>query len=224
MTEVSESEGYIPYTLATVEKPCHTWYKTVGNLRSGVRPLLIIHGGPGLSHDYLSSLTDLAHPPYNIPLIFYDQIGNGRSTHLPEKLRDYAFWNEQLFLDELTVVLRHLSINRDYDLLGHSWGGMMGSTHAARQPLGLRHLILVGTPVSGAAWTSAYRRYRDEMPPRYREVLERPRAFGETDSPEYEEAIGAFMYQHMFNESAYPIEVSKSFEYGGGDPTVILSA
>ena len=224
MSDTRVLEGYIPYNPATAGKPCRTWYKTFGNIESGARPLLVVHGGPGLSNDYLLPLSELANAPYNIPLIFYDQIGNGRSTHLPEKMLDYAFWNEQLFLDELTALLAHLGISGDYDLLGHSWGGMLGSTHAARQPLGLRRLVLVGTPVSGSALTSAYRQYRNEMPPGYREVLERPRIIGQTDSPEYIEAIGAFMYKHMFNQDPFPNEVSKSFGYAEEDPTVIISS
>jgi proline-specific peptidase len=224
MAGTASTEGYVPYTPATAGKPCQTWFKTVGDLKSGVRPLVIVHGGPGVVHDYLLPLCDLAQEPYNIPLIFYDQIGNGRSTCLPEKLRDYSFWNEQLFLDELTALLTHLGVAGDYDLLGHSWGGMLGSSHAARQPLGLRRLVLTGTPVSGAAWTEAYRRYRDQMPPKYREILERPRSFGEKDTPEYEEAIGAFLYKHMFGWDSYPPEVLKTFEYGAKEPTVGLSS
>ena len=41
-------------------------------------PLLVIHGGPGLSHDYMEShLMDLAK---NHMLIFYDQRGCGESS------------------------------------------------------------------------------------------------------------------------------------------------
>ena len=77
MTVPTVVEGHVPYTPATAGKPCQTWFKTVGNMQSGVRPLVIVHGGPGLSHDYLLSLMDLASAPHNIPLMFYDQIGNG---------------------------------------------------------------------------------------------------------------------------------------------------
>lgn len=220
---IPTTEGYVDYTPYTAGKPCQTWYKIHGDLKSGGRPLVIAHGGPGLSHDYMLSLTDLAQAPYHIPLIFYDQIGCGRSTALREKYRDYSFWNEQLFLDELTAVLTQLGIQDDYDLLGHSWGGMLSSTHAARQPLGLRRLCLVGTPVSGTAWTTAYQRYREAMPEPHREVLLRPREFGVEDTPEYKEAIGAFMEKHMCRLNPMPAECLKSFEYGEKDPTVTMS-
>lgn len=220
---IPATEGYIDYTPSTVGKRCQTWYKAYGDLKSGGRPLVIAHGGPGLSHDYMVSLTDLAQAPYNIPLVFYDQIGSGRSTALPEKFRDYGFWNEQLFLDELTALLTQLGIQGDYDLLGHSWGGMLSSTHAARQPLGLRRLCLVGTPVSSAAWSKAYRRYREGVPEQQKEVLMRPREFGVDDTPEYKEAIGAFMEKHMCGISPMPAECEKSFAFADKDPTVLLS-
>ena len=120
-------------------------------------------------------------------------------------------------------MLVHLGIDGEYDLLGHSWGGMLSSTHAARQPLGLRRLILAGTPVSSTAWATAYYRYRDQMPTEYREILERPLGFDDEETPEYKEAMAKFMHKHMFGQDPYPSEVTKSFEYGEKDPTVILS-
>ena len=80
---------------------------------------------------------------YSIPVVFYDQLGNGDSTHLPEKVGDAgSFWTEQLFLDELDNLLRHLGIQDDYSVIGHSWGGMLAARHAARRPKGLRRLII----------------------------------------------------------------------------------
>lgn len=39
----------------TIEgKAYQTWYKVFGNLKSTDRtPLVILHGGPGFSHDYM---------------------------------------------------------------------------------------------------------------------------------------------------------------------------
>ena len=63
---------------------------------------------------------------FDIPLILYDQIGNGLSTHLPEKKGDEEFWTEDLFHRELENLLAALKLDESgYDLIGHSWGGMM---------------------------------------------------------------------------------------------------
>ncbi|MDP1293891.1 alpha/beta fold hydrolase, partial [Klebsiella variicola] len=69
-------------------------------------------------------------------VINYDQLGNGRSTHLPDK--DPSFWTVGLFLEELNNLLQHLEISDNYAILGQSWGGMLGSEHAILQPKGLR--------------------------------------------------------------------------------------
>jgi L-proline amide hydrolase len=44
---------------------------------------------------------------FDVPLVFYDQIGNGLSMHLPEKKGDEEFWTDDLFHAELTNLLRN---------------------------------------------------------------------------------------------------------------------
>lgn len=223
MADVLFTDGFMDYTPAAAGKACQTWYRVYGDLKSGVRPLVVVHGGPGLSHDYMDTIADLAAPLHNLPVIFYDQIGCGRSTKLPEKYRDYSFWNEQLFLDELSSLLSHLNIQGNYDLLGNSWGGMLGATHAARQPQGLKRLVLSGTPSSAAAWSNAYRRYRERMPEPQRTILKQPRDFDTEDTPEYNEAIEMFFTRHVVNVVPTPPGFLRSFEFQAKDPTVAHS-
>ncbi|KAJ8483332.1 hypothetical protein ONZ51_g4803 [Trametes cubensis] len=129
-------------------KPCETWYQVYGNLKSGVTPVVALHGGPGSTHHYILSLIDL-WTKYSIPIVFYDQLGNGKSTHLPEKTGDAgSFWTEELFLDELDNLLRHLGIQDEYVILGQSWGGMLAARHATRQPKGLKRLVISDSPAS----------------------------------------------------------------------------
>ena len=68
------------------------------------------------------------------PVVHYDQIGNGRSTHLPDK--PAGFWTPGLFLDELANLLDRLGIAGDYHLFGQSWGGMLGRRARRRRPAG----------------------------------------------------------------------------------------
>lgn len=129
-------------------KPCQTWYQVYGDLKSDKTPVVAIHGGPGSTHHYILSMVDL-FAIYGIPIVFYDQLGNGNSTHLPEKSGDAgSFWTEQLFLDELDNLLRHLGIQDNYSLLGQSWGGMLASRHASRRPKGLQRLIISDSPAN----------------------------------------------------------------------------
>ena len=121
------SEGFAPFG------EWQSWYRITGDLHSGKPPLIIVHGGPGCTHDYVDSLKHLA--PSGRAVIHYDQLGNGRSTRLPGKGAD--FWTVDLFIAELNNLVSHLGMT-DYHLFGQSWGGMLGAEHAITQPAGLR--------------------------------------------------------------------------------------
>ncbi|KAI0303706.1 hypothetical protein B0F90DRAFT_1614363, partial [Multifurca ochricompacta] len=61
-------------------------------------PLICLRGGPGAVHTYLTPLQDLSSA-YDIPVILYGQVGNGRSTHLQEV--DISVLTEFRFFAEL---------------------------------------------------------------------------------------------------------------------------
>jgi proline-specific peptidase len=97
-----------------------TWYYIVGNGEEpGKFPLLVLHGGPGASHDYLEPLEALANTGRRV--IFYDQLGGGNSSHP----HNPSMWSVELFVEELGAVRKALSLDRLH-LLGQSWGGVLG--------------------------------------------------------------------------------------------------
>ncbi|TFY60558.1 hypothetical protein EVG20_g7376 [Dentipellis fragilis] len=150
---MSESTGFIEFSY---QGECHlTWYKLIGTISpTSSRPLVVLHGGPGLSHTYLSPHARL-HEQLGIPIIFYDQLGcGGRSTHLADK--SPSFWTIDLFLAELDNVLAHFGIADDFDLLGHAWGGVLAVEYAmSRSPGRLKHLVIADTPASMKLWKEA---------------------------------------------------------------------
>lgn len=146
MTTAPIRELQIPYQPTGTDKPGFTYTKVVGDLSTRKKlPLIVLHGGPGSTHDYMLPLSALASS--DTPVVFYDQFGGGRSTLLPEKMGDTDFWTEDLFVKEFFNVLEYLKIG-EYDLLGHSWGGMLASRIATGQPKGLNRLILADAPAS----------------------------------------------------------------------------
>ena len=141
------TELKIPFSVPGVDKECFTWCKIFGALEGAARrPLVVVHGGPGMCHDYLLPLADLSAA--GTVVVFYDQLGGGRSTHLPERTGDTAFWTEELFMAEVDNPVRHLGIQDNYSLLGQSWGGMLASRHASRRPKGLQRLIISDSPAN----------------------------------------------------------------------------
>jgi len=192
-----------------------TWYRVTGELASGRLPLVVAHGGPGCTHDYVDSFKDLAEQGW--PVVHYDQLGNGRSTHL--RGMDPGFWTVELFLAELNNLLRHLGIV-EYVLLGQSWGGMLGAEHGVRQPPGLRGLIIANSPASMALWRAAAAELRAQLPAEVQATLERHEAAGTTDSAEYRAASDVFYARHVCRVQPLPAEVARTFAAIDDDPTV----
>jgi len=193
-----------------------TWYRVTGDLNAGMTPLVVVHGGPGCTHDYLLALAAIAES--GRPVVHYDQLGGGRSTHLPDRGGD--FWTVQLFLDELDNLLDSLGIADDYHLLGQSWGGMLGAEHAIRQPTGLRSVVLSNSPASMALWASEAKILRGELPPDVEATLDRHEADGTTEDPEYLAASQVYYDEHVCRVVPNPPEVVRTFEYLTSDPTV----
>jgi L-proline amide hydrolase len=211
---VGSVEGYADF------EGHRTWYRVDGKLESGgadgPAPLVVLHGGPGATHDYLLALTDLARDGRAV--VFYDQIGNGKSTHLPDRGGD--FWTVELFVRELANLIDHLGIAEHYHVLGSSWGGFLAQEHAITQPAGLRSLVLSNTAACFTDFVSEANRLRQELPREVEATLRRHEAAGTTDDPEYEEACMVFYRRHLCRREEWPDELMRSFTAIAEDPTV----
>lgn len=196
-----------------------TWYRVSGDLSSGMTPLVVLHGGPGCTHDYLLRVAALSDAKWGSrPVIHYDQIGNGRSSHHPQKGVD--FWTPQLFLAELDNLLEHLKIADSYDLLGQSWGGMLAAEHAVLRPAGLNRLVIADSPASMPLWLAAAAELRAALPTGVNDTLLAHEAAGTTASSEYVAAVQVFNDRHVCRVVPNPPEVAASMAAIDLDPTV----
>ncbi|MGW1146803.1 proline iminopeptidase-family hydrolase [Streptomyces sp. NPDC002454] len=193
-----------------------TWYRVTGDLRCGLPPVVVLHGGPGSTHDYLLSLTALADAGW--PVVHYDQLGNGGSTRLPDRGTD--FWTVELFRDELDNLLGHLGIRDDYVLFGHSWGGMLAASHAGDRPAGLRALVIANAPASMPLWLSEMKVLKARLPSDVQATLSRHEAAGTTDTPEYFAAMRVFYDRHVCRVLPWPRDYLATFMEINDDPTV----
>ncbi|KAJ6547793.1 proline-specific peptidase [Mycena vulgaris] len=194
-----------------------TAYKVFGDLKSKTRPLLVLHGGPGIPHQYLLSFAELES--HGIPVIFYDQVGCGLSTHLPDKPKE--FWTEEFFMKELDNVLTFFKIGHDFDLAGHSWGGMLGANYViSRNPSGLKRLILADAPASMELWSVGTNKLLEGFPEDFRAMLKRHESDGTMDSEEYQTAIQKFNEKHLCRLQPWPSDLVIAFEALEADPTV----
>ena len=197
-----------------------TWYRVTGDLdastAAGKAPLVVLHGGPGVPHDYTLRIAGIA--AQDRAVVHYDQLGCGRSTHLREKGAD--FWTVDLFLDELDNLLEGLGIASSYAVLGQSWGGMLAAEHAVRQPAGLQALVIANSPASMELWLAEANRLREDLPAEVQDTLLRHEQAGTTDSAEYEAAEKVFYDRHVCRVVPNPPEVAASFGALAEDPTV----
>jgi L-proline amide hydrolase len=195
-----------------------TWYRVTGDLESGKVPLIVAHGGPGLTHDYLATFGELSAGGRAV--IHYDQIGNGNSTHLPKKGPE--FWTVDFFLGELEALIRHLGIGERYALLGHCWGGMLCAEHAVRRPAGLKALVLANSLAAMDLWVAGTEALRAELPQAVRDILDQHEAAGTTGGPDYLAATVEFCTRH-FCRVPFPPELVRIFAWMGRDSTVFRS-
>ncbi|WP_380283501.1 proline iminopeptidase-family hydrolase [Kitasatospora purpeofusca] len=193
-----------------------TWYRMTGTPGAGRPVVVVVHGGPGSTHDYLSNLGELARSGW--PVLHYDQLGNGGSTRLPDKGAD--FWTPELFAAELDNLLGSLGVTDDYVLFGHSWGGLLGARHAAGRPPGLRGLVVADSPASYPLWRQEMAVLRAALPPGVDETLRRHEEAGTTASHEYYKAVRVFYDRHVCRVVPWPRDYRASYLEMSEDPTV----
>jgi L-proline amide hydrolase len=197
-----------------------TWYRVVGNLDpdASPAPVVICHGGPGATHDYVSPIASgLARS--GRACILYDQIGNGRSDHLPDA--DPSFWTVELFEPELAALAEHLGIAPRYHVLGQSWGGMLALLHALVHPPGLVSVVAADSPASVDAFAAGANALLDEgFPADVVETIRAGERSGETSTPEFQAAVMEFYKRHVCRVDPWPDEVVRSFAAMESDPTV----
>jgi proline-specific peptidase len=205
-------EAYAPFARDGHEY--QTFYKTWGDLTDKTKvPLVVIHGGPGLSHDYLLSLADLS--TRGTPVVMYDQIGNARSSRVGDS-QPASFWTIDLFIDELVNLLEHLKIQDAFDVYGHSWGAILTSEFILRRhPQGLRHFVVANAPASIGLWHQSLGQLGGAMP----EDLQK-KIMSDKHSADYREAVFAFYARHGCRLEPSPTEFITTVDYMLADEVV----
>lgn len=134
-------------------------------------PLVILHGGPGASHDYFL--------PYLLPLarhnrlVFIDERGSGKS----EKLEDAKRYTVETMVEDVEAVRLALGLGK-INVLGHSFGGVLAQAYALKYQANLSHLVLCSTFHSTKALNEVFRQMKAKMPAELRSRIEAMEAEG----------------------------------------------
>src|SRR6266702_2183484 len=122
--------------VSTPKGTYRVWTKRVGN--DPDLKLLLLHGGPGATHEYLEACYSYL-PAAGVEYYYYDQLGSGFSDQPDEP----SLWELDRFVDEVEQVRRALGMDRDnFVLSGHSWGGILATEYALAHQQHLRGLVI----------------------------------------------------------------------------------
>jgi L-proline amide hydrolase len=190
------------------------WYRIVGEKEElGKLPLLCLHGGPGVPHDYLESLEAMSSTGRRV--IFYDQLGCGNSAHVD----DPSLWTVELFVEEVDVVRKALGLDKMH-ILGQSWGGMLTMQYMLTQPKGVASITIASSPSSINMWLAEANRLRTELPEDVQATLTKHEEAKTTDSPEYLGAMQVFYDRYVCRVVPNPPYVQRAFAKMGEYPQV----
>ena len=182
-------EGYIDVTGGRV------WYQLFNKNAKGT-PVIILHGGPGSSCYSLQGLKALEA---DRPVIFYDQLGCGKS----DRPADTSLWRIERFVEELAQVRQALNLE-EVHLLGHSWGTTLAAAYCLTRPSGVKSVIFSSPCLSAPLWEQDQRRNLDKLPNETKETIISCEVNGTTDSEEYKKATEVFNKNFVCRLDPYP--------------------
>ncbi|MGY3749238.1 proline iminopeptidase [Vagococcus acidifermentans] len=182
------TEGYMPYL------GYQTYYRVVGENTGGKKPLVLIHGGPGSTHNYFELLDDYAED--GRMLVMYDQIGCGKSavTGRPD------LWHQETWIEELIALREHLGLD-EVHLLGQSWGGMLTIAYLCDySPKGIASAVFSSTLPSSQLWKQEQRRMITFMTEEEQAIIRHAEETEDYDNPQYLAVNAKYMVRHATDE------------------------
>ena len=187
------------------------WTKRIGN--NPRIKLLLLHGGPGATHEYLEAC-DSHLPAAGIEYYYYDQLGSAFSDQPDEP----ALWDVPRFVEEVEQVRQALNLDRDnLFLLGQSWGGILALEYALKYQQNLKGLIIANMMSSIPAYNDYAR--KTLMPAMKPEILKQILQFEEAkdyENPRYMELLMSSYYtEHILRMPAdqWPDPVNRAFAH-----------
>jgi proline iminopeptidase len=181
------------------------WTKRMG---SGPIKVLLLHGGPGFSHEYLEAMESFL-PQAGIEMYYYDQLGCNNSDH-PD---DTSLWTLPRYLNEVEEVRRGLGLD-NFVLYGHSWGGILAMEYALNYPQHLRGLVISNMTAGTQAYLKHTAAIKLQLPPEKLAQLNALEAKQDYDSPEYEKIMMEELYPKMICRThPWPNSADRAFAH-----------
>lgn len=187
----------------------HNGYK-IWTKRFGTGPIkiLIVHGGPGDTHEYLECLEDY-FPKDQFQIIFYEQLG----SYYSDQPNDPSLWTIDRFCEELEEVRKGLNLNNFY-LYGHSWGGLLSIEYSLKYQIHLKGLILSGITASADSYVNHFNYLISQLPESVKKSLKSYEEAGDTQNPDYEKLLFDEVYsKYLCRIQPWPDSLLRSFKH-----------
>jgi proline iminopeptidase len=157
-------------------------------------PLLVIHGGPGLTSSYLEPLSALSDTR---PVFLWDQLDCGRS----DRPNNPALWTLERFVEELDVVRAALTPGPVH-ILGHSWGTTLAMEWiVTRRPAGIASVTFASPCLSTPRWIEDTRALVAQLSPEAQAAIEEAERTGDFRAPGYQAAAwGEWIGAHIVRQ------------------------
>ncbi|MES2747329.1 MAG: proline iminopeptidase-family hydrolase [Bacteroidota bacterium] len=208
--------------ILTIDSPkgkLKVWTKRIGN--NPKMKLLLLSGGPGLSHEYFECMESFL-PAEGIEFIYYDQIGTG----LSDNPNDTAMWDLPRYVEEVEQVRKALNLNKDnFYVLGHSWGGILAMQYALKYQDNIKGLIISNMMASCPKYGEYSKVLEKELNPEVLKTIKDIEAKKDYSNPKYMELLmNNFYNQHILRKpiSEWPEPVNRAMSKANGSLYVTM--
>jgi proline iminopeptidase len=163
------------------------WYKITGTGEN--IPLILLHGGPGMSSSYLKPFESLST---NHIVIRYDQLGGGKS----DKITDTSIMTIEHYVKELDSLRKYLNISK-WHVLGHSWGTILAIEYYKAYPEHVASLIFGSAVFDYPAFANNTKKLLLTLPDSLQEAIKICEKSGKYDNPNYKKANALFFQKYI---------------------------
>jgi proline iminopeptidase len=113
------------------------WTQKIG---SGKIKLLLLHGGPGQTHEYFENFPKYL-TKHGVTVYFYDQFGSYFSQEpTVEQLNDTSLWKVARYVEEVEQVRKGLGLSKFF-IYGHSYGSVLALAYSIKYYKNVKGLI-----------------------------------------------------------------------------------
>ena len=196
-------EGYMPYL------GFKTYFRIAGKGNEAKAPLLVLHGGPGGSHNTLEVL-DVLSLIEDRQIIYYDQLGCGKSYVEGHT----ELWNIKTWIDELEALRQFLGLDKIH-LLGQSFGGFLELAYCIeKKSRGVLSMVVSSGLSNPKLWAEEQRKWISKMDKDSQNAIAEAEASKNFNLESYIEADKKFMLLHSCDDFSNVVDAPECFKRG----------